>query len=390
MGMTRKLQGDNTVPVIMEEVSSTGKEWYDLCQKSPNGCAETMIRSTVGRESLNVYMRQMCGFRFSDKMTPVYHGVHECLEEIFKRISGGNPADFMPVLKLLGKPKVLIEMEDYAEKMYGYIKGWYNEHKQTLDPQNPRDFTDEMIMKQKEVGLTDEDVQVIMWDVMAGGIDTTATTLEWLFYILANYPETQQKLHEELDREVGPNRLPTYEEKDNLPYTNAVILELMRWKHFAPFGLPHATLNDTECMGYKIPAGAQVMINWYAMHMDSTAWKKPEEWRPERWLEEEKDLDQSFFNGEVKKTKESYKYIPFGIGQRMCVGWGLGRVVMFCKVATHLHCFKFESASGQKLNIDDEYFGVTIMPVEQKLKITPRPAAKLLTSVEDTFKGKNL
>lgn len=134
------------------------------------------------------------------------------------------------------------------------------------------------------------------------------------------------------------------------------------------------------------------MINWFAMGMDPSVWKKPEEWRPERWLEEEKDLDQAFFNGEVKKTKESYKYIPFGIGQRMCVGWGLGRVVLWCKIATHLHCFTFESASGQKLNIDDEYFGVTILPVEQKVKLTPLPASKLLMSVErrNSFTGMSL
>merc|ERR1719221_356133 len=385
--MTKKVAGDNTVPIIMEEVCSTGHEWYELCKRNNSGSVETILRAMVGRESLNVYMRQMCSLRFSNRLTKKYEDVRECLEEIFKRISGGNPADFMPILRLFGKPKVLSEMEHYSDRMYGHIRGWLNEHRQTLDPSNPRDFTDQMLLKQKEVGLTDLDIEVIMWDVMAGGIDTTATTLEWLFYILCDYPETQRKIHEELDRVVGDDRLPTYAEKDNLPYINAVILELMRWKHFAPFGLPHATTNDTECLGYKIPKGAQVMINWHAMGMDAKVWKKPEEWRPERWLEEEKALDQAFFNGDVKPTKESYKYIPFGIGQRMCVGWGLGRVVLWCKIATHLHCFKFESASGKKLNIDDEFFGVTLLPHEQKVKLTPRPAARLLSSIEGSFKG---
>jgi cytochrome P450 len=227
-----------------------------------------------------------------------------------------------------------------------------------------------------------------MWDVMAGGIDTTSTTLEWLFYILCNYPETQRKIQEELDKVVGPNRLPKYEDKDNLPYINAVILELMRWKHFAPFGLPHMTLEDTEVGGYSIPPGTQVLVNFHASGMDAAAWKSPEQWRPERWLEEEKALKGAFMDGEIRPTKESNKFIPFGIGQRMCVGWGLGRVVLWTKVATHCHCFNFTSASGKEMNMA-ETFGVTIVPEEQKVKFTPRPAAKLLRCCEDTF-PKNL
>lgn len=389
-GMTMKKKGEWTVPIIMEEVHSTGYGWYQMC----GGIGKSVkchMRGQIGRESLNVYMRQMCNLRFSDKLTPNYQDVRACLEEIFKRISAGNPGDYMPLVKAFsGKPKVLTEMEHWSDRMYGHIKKWIKEHKATLNPNEPRDFLDQMIISQQEFGLTDTDIEVIMWDVMAGGIDTTSTTLEWLLYILCNYPETQRKIQEELDRVVGPDRLPTYEDRDELKYLNAVILELMRWKHFAPFGLPHMTLEDTQCLGYNIPKGAQVMINFHASGMDEKAWKRPEEWRPERWLEEEKDLDHSFLDGEVKKTRESYKFIPFGTGKRMCVGYGLGRVVMWCKVATHLHCFKFESASGKPLNIEDEHFGVTVVPDEAELKVTARAPARLLKSVENTFPGTTL
>jgi len=194
-GMTKKIgsEKDNkTIPVILEEVHSTGKDWYDLCQKN-GGSWQGSIRSMVGRESLNVYMRQMCSIRYSNKLSPVYEDVRACLEAIFARISAGNPADYIPLLKLAGKPKILGEMEYWSDKMYGHIRGYLNQHKDTLDPAKPRDFTDAMLLQQKEFDLTDQDVEVIMWDVMAGGIDTTATTLEWFFYILCNYPETQKK-----------------------------------------------------------------------------------------------------------------------------------------------------------------------------------------------------
>lgn len=281
--------------------------------------------------------------------------------------------------------------------MYGHIRGWIQEHKATLKPEAPRDFLDSMLLKYKELGLTEVDVEVIVWDVLAGGIDTTATTLEWLIYILCNYPETQRKVQEELDRVVGPDRLPTYKDRANLPYLNAVLLELMRWKHFAPFGLPHMTLKDTQCLGYKIPAGAQVMVNFGAVNMDPKVWKEPEKWRPERFMEEEKDFNMSGPNGihdalfgDIKPTPESHKFIPFGAGKRKCVGVGIGRVVLYLKAVTHLHCFNFESATGKDINIDDEYFGVTVMPTEAPVKITARPAAKLLKSCEHTFQGSNI
>lgn len=400
-GLTRKdVTGDEVVGVILEEVHSTGKEFVDMIEdaaKGGPGSATVKMRAYMGRESLNVYTRQMCSFRFSDKLTEKYQSVRACLEEIFARISGGNPADYIPLLKLAGKPKILNEMEEWSDKMYGHIREWIKEHKSSLNPEAPRDFLDTMLIKYKEFGLTEQDVEVVVWDVLAGGIDTTATTLEWLFYIMCNYPETQRKVQEELDRVIGSDRLPTFKDRPNLPYLNAVLLELMRWKHFAPFGLPHMTLKDTQCLGYNIPAGAQVMVNFAAVNLDKKVWKNPEQWRPERFLEEEKDLAMSGKNGihdalfgDVKPTPESHKFIPFGAGKRKCVGVGIGRVVLFCKVATHLHCFNFESASGKKINIDDEFFGVTVLPTEAPVKITARPAAKLLKSCEQSYTGRTM
>jgi len=383
-GMTKKIGYENegkSIPVVLEEIHATGKEIYDLCQKG-NGSVELKTRAMVGRESLNVYMRQMVSVRYSMKLTDTYQDVRACLENIFQRISAGNPADYMPFLRLFGKPKILGEMEYWSNKMYGHIRGYLSEHKKSLDAENPRDFCDAMLIDQQKFGLTDQDIEVIMWDVMAGGIDTTATTLEWLFYILGNHPETQKKMHEELDRVIGSDRLPTWQDVKKVPYCNAVICELMRWKHFAPFGLPHLTLEETECQGFKIPAGAQVLVNFHASMMDPEAWKNPEQWRPERWLEEEAHLAGGFLDGELKPNKESYKFIPFGTGKRMCVGWGIGRAVMFLKVITHYHCFEITNPGSKPFNMD-ESFGVTVVPEEQVVKFTPRPAAKLLKNIED-------
>ena len=62
--------------------------------------------------------------------------------------------------------------------------------------------------------------------------------------------------------------------------------------------------------------------------------------------------------------------MPFGAGRRMCVGFGLGRLVMFLKAVTHVHCFKWEAGSNGMPDVDTEWFGVTIVPNESEVKVT--------------------
>ena len=78
------------------------------------------------------------------------------------------------------------------------------------------------------------------------------------------YPEVQNKAQEELDRVVGSDRLPGFQDRDDLPYINAICLELLRWLPAVPLGTPRRLLVDEEYNGYHIPKGSMVLINaWY-------------------------------------------------------------------------------------------------------------------------------
>ena len=74
------------------------------------------------------------------------------------------------------------------------------------------------------------------------------------------YPEVQRKVQEELDRVVGPDRLPEFWDYDNLVYLRATMLETMRWMVVAPLGVPHRVIQDDEYKGYLIPKGTIVNI----------------------------------------------------------------------------------------------------------------------------------
>ena len=89
----------------------------------------------------------------------------------------------------------------------------------------------------------------------------TLSTVQSFVLAMASFPEVQEKAKAELDSVVGPHRLPEFSDRDSLPYINALIKELLRWRSVVPVGVPHRTLDDDEYRGYFIPKGSIVVAN---------------------------------------------------------------------------------------------------------------------------------
>lgn len=86
------------------------------------------------------------------------------------------------------------------------------------------------------------------------------------FFLAMNaFPEVQKKAQQELDRVIGSGRLPVCADRDNLPYIMAVMKETHRWHPVAPMGLPHASIAEDVCKGYRIPKGAMLMANTWCV-----------------------------------------------------------------------------------------------------------------------------
>lgn len=89
----------------------------------------------------------------------------------------------------------------------------------------------------------------------------TVVSLRAFFLAMAMYPDVQRQAQAELDRIIGRTRLPDFDDRDSLPYINAVVKELTRWHVVAPMGVPHAALEDDEYNGHYIPKGSVVIVN---------------------------------------------------------------------------------------------------------------------------------
>ncbi|KAK7688917.1 hypothetical protein QCA50_007608 [Cerrena zonata] len=100
------------------------------------------------------------------------------------------------------------------------------------------------------------------------GVDTTSPTLQLFFYLMMTHPDIQKKAQNELHTVIGERRLPTLNDRPNLPYVEAIVKEVLRWQPVTPLALPHYTAAADEYRGYYIPKGSVVLGNaWYGLGM---------------------------------------------------------------------------------------------------------------------------
>jgi cytochrome P450 len=97
------------------------------------------------------------------------------------------------------------------------------------------------------------------------GSDTASITLEYCVLAAVLHPAIVKKAQAELDTIVGSNRLPTFGDKDRLPYIAAFVKEVLRWRPLLLNGMPHATTEEDEYMGYRIPKGVVVLVILWAI-----------------------------------------------------------------------------------------------------------------------------
>ena len=158
-------------------------------------------------------------------------------------------------------------------------------------------------------GMTDEQLRDEVMTVFLAGHETTANALTWAWYLLAQNPEAEARLHAELDEVLAGGRLPGPDDVPALRYTEMVVAETMRLYPPA-WALGRLALEDHEVGGYTIPRGSLVLVSQYVIHRDPRFWPDPERFDPER------------FAPEAKAARPQFAYFPFGGGPRRCIGEG--------------------------------------------------------------------
>jgi cytochrome P450 len=183
--------------------------------------------------------------------------------------------------------------------------------------QDPDDLLSMLLSARDEEtgeGMTDLEIRDEVMVTLFGGYEATADALTWTWHLLDEHPAVDETMREEMTAVLG-GRIPTFEDLTRLPYTTQVLQESMRL--YPPFWFYNRTARgDDEIGGYKIPAGSQLLICPYATHRHPDFWDIPEAFHPER------------FEPAQIASRPRHSYIPFGTGQRMCIGRHLAMMEM--------------------------------------------------------------
>jgi cytochrome P450 len=188
--------------------------------------------------------------------------------------------------------------------------------------------------------LTRDGVKAFVQDIVAGGTESSAVTIEWAMSELLRHPEAMAAATAELDRVVGSGRWVAERDLPDLPYVDAVVKETMRLHPVGPLLVPHHARQDTVVAGYDVPAGARVLVNVWAIARDPASWPDaPGAFRPERFLS-------GGSGAGVDVRGAHFELLPFGAGRRMCPAYGLAMKLVAAGVANLVHGFAWRLPDG--------------------------------------------
>ncbi|EIW80565.1 cytochrome P450 [Coniophora puteana RWD-64-598 SS2] len=219
------------------------------------------------------------------------------------------------------------------------------------------------LLHEEDSGIDDEGrlyaIKNAAGSMFTAGFETTYTTLLAFFLTMAIHPEVQIRAQSEMDVRLGKGVLPSFEDRDKLPYVDAILREIMRMYVMLPLALPHATTSDDIYEGYFIPKG-KLMLR------EDPRWTNPEVFDPSRHLTTSGNL--------VSKVGTEISGSPaFGFGRRKCPGRFVAENTLWAAVASALAAFKiFPADEGRKRGGVEFREGVARVPISFPCVFEPR------------------
>jgi cytochrome P450 len=222
------------------------------------------------------------------------------------------------------------------------------------------DLLSMLLAAQDEDGsrMTDKQLRDEAITLFLAGHETTANTLSWTWWLVAQNPAVEAKLHAELGT-VLAGRAPSLDDLPKLVYTNHIITESLRLYPPA-WGTARTAIEDHEIAGYSVPTGSGVSFAQWTVHRDRRWYDAPDEFRPERW------------EGDLLKRLPRFAYFPFGGGPRQCIGNTFALMETALILATIAQQFRFRLVEGHP-----------VVPLAS-ITLRPRHGIRVLTESRPT------
>ncbi|KAI8955076.1 cytochrome P450 [Xylaria longipes] len=341
-----------------------------LLRESQNGTKLVNPQPHAGRCSLNNMLAIVFGTRTISVSDPLVAKALRLSRE-FMNCTGpvSNLVDFSSLLQRLPT-----RMRKRGRKLHDDLVDTYGgmifetERQIRLGRDVPECLAKTMLSIRDEEELDGLDMAILASAFMIGGVETTASIMQWFSALIPSYPHVQRRAQEELDKVIGKDRLPNVDDEANLPYCHAIVKEIERCHNPFWLGTPHVASEDFTYQGQFIPQGTVCVLNTWTMHHDPERYPDPMAFKPERFLHDPLSSAQS---SNLPNPLERDHWM-FGAGRRICPGMWVAEREIWLTVSRMLWAFEMEASPDHPIDLK-EYDGLSgRSPVPFQVYLKPR------------------
>ena len=314
-------------------------EALDTWELSANG-SDFNVASAFSELTMKVITRTLFGTGLSnDEMDRVSKAMNYALTYVIQAIVLSSLPSWMPAP---GKKEFEQSIKQIDETVYRIIA---DSRKDNGESNHLMAMLLDMVDDETGEGMTDEQLRDEVTTLFLAGYETTSIALSWAWDLLTHHPDVMDKLQVEVDAALG-DRLPTFADLMKLPYSRMIIQETLRIRP-AAWQLPRTAVEDDEIDGYQIPAGTTITGLIYMCHFHPAEWDNPDVFDPER------------FRSEKSEKRHKFAYMPFGAGQRKCIGMDFALMEAQLALAMVAQRYKLTKATE---NMAEPQLSTTLRP----------------------------
>ncbi|THC89249.1 hypothetical protein EYZ11_011306 [Aspergillus tanneri] len=240
-----------------------------------------------------------------------------------------------PVLNLLPRP--MARWRAVGDLSYKRAADFVKRNMMNAEEARSWNWVKEIVSSPESKAFTSNELAHAVGILFEAGSDSTPKVLEVFVLACVLFPNRVSRAQEEIDWVVGPEKLPAFSDKESLPYINAFVNEVLRWRPITPGGVPHATLSEDFYMGYRIPKDAIIVPSHWSLDLDDGTFQDPFDFQPERWI-----------------RNPHLPLSSFGFGRRTCPAQKLARNSLFIVMARLLWAYNISYCyeNGKRVEVD--------------------------------------
>ncbi|KAK3908428.1 putative cytochrome P450 304a1 [Frankliniella fusca] len=326
-----------------------------------DGVRSAHFPDVLAAAAMNMGLAVLTGTRLPADQYPAARVVARHVQD-FQRSgnAGGRAIDVTPWLRFVAPgASGYATWKSGNDGLLEFIKEHVQDHKESFDAEVIRGFCDKYLseMKQRigeDSSFSEMQMVLILMDYLFPTATAVPSAITFAVIFMMHHPDLADRAHEEIKNVVGLDRLPDLNDRANLPYTEAFLRETLRLTG-TPLAVTHRATEDSYFRGYYIPKNTFIVPNTWAAHRDPKVFEKPDEFRPERFLQQ---------NGQLKKKDPT---LSFGLGKRLCAGETFARQNLFMFLAALLQNFRFRMPEGVPVPEpeEDALFGLIMTPTNE-------------------------